>query len=280
MNGLYEVLAPGLSLPADLATLTVVLIVTGARAVGFVMICPVFGRFGISRGFLRGAVVVAMTAPVLGTASAQVMAEPELISTISLPLVVLRETIIGAVLGFLVGIPFWAVLAAGDFIDMQRGASMANIMDPGSSSEASVTGTFYFMVCVLVLAAEGVLFPTLFGPLLKSYAMFPVLQPFELPDPRQGALALQMLDQILRAGLLLALPVLVPLLLAEMVLVVGTKYMPQINAMFLAMSVKQIVHALLLLIYTVIVARYAISQIGHGALSPDALSPFLKGVVE
>ena len=280
MNEVYQILAPGLALPPDLASLTVVLMLASARPLGFVMLQPIFGRFGISRGFLRGAVLVAMTAPVLPSAFALAQATPQITETANMPMLMLREIVIGAVLGVLTGIPFWAALAAGDFIDMQRGASMANIMDPGSSSESSVSGTFFFMVCVLVLAAEGVLFPTIFGPLMQSYAMFPIFDSFALPDPRQGELALRLLDQIMRAGLLLALPVLVPLLLAEMILVIGTKYMPQINAMFLAMSLKQIVHVLLLLIYTVILARYAMSQIGQGALGPDALTPFLKGIVE
>lgn len=280
MNGLYQVLAPGLSLPPDLASLTVVMMIAAARPMGFVLLQPIFGRFGISQGFLRGAVLVAMTAPVLPSAFALAQAQPEITQTANLPLVMLREVTIGAMLGVLTGIPFWAALAAGDFIDMQRGASMANIMDPGSSSESSVSGTFFFMVCLLVLAAEGVLFPAIFGPLMQSYALFPIFQEFALPDPRQGELVLGLLDQIMRAGLLLALPVLVPLLLAEMILVIATKYMPQINAMFLAMSLKQVVHVLLLLLYTVILARYAMSQIGQGALGPDALAPFLKGVVE
>ncbi|SMO45234.1 EscT/YscT/HrcT family type III secretion system export apparatus protein [Paracoccus laeviglucosivorans] len=267
-------------LPGGLTQMLVLLAVVGARPMGFVMLHPIFGRFGISTGVLRGAVIVAMVAPVLPAATAMIADDPTPVSMAVVPGMIMAELLIGALLGLLTGVPFWAAMAAGDFIDNQRGASMANLFDPGSSTESTVTGTLFFLTCVLVLAAEGVLFPAIFGPLMQSYVLFPVMSGLSLPDPQQGALALGLLDQILRAGLILALPVVIPLLLTEMVLVVATKYMQQINAMFLAMTVKQAVNALLILIYAAIMARYAMGQIGSGAFGPGALGPFLKGMVE
>lgn len=264
-------------LTTDLMRMLSVLAVVGARPLAFVMLHPIFGRFGISSGFLRGAVMVAMSAPVLPGAAAMVAADPTLALPAAIPMLILSEFLIGALLGLLTGVPFWAALAAGDFIDNQRGAAMASLFDPGSSTESSVTGTLLFLTCILVLAAGGALFPAIFGPLMKSYVLFPVMTGLALPDPMQGELALKLLDQILRAGLILALPIIIPLLLTEMVLVIATKYMQQINAMFLAMSVKQAVNALLILFYAVILARYAMGQLGSGPFGADALVPFLQG---
>ncbi|AGT08874.1 EscT/YscT/HrcT family type III secretion system export apparatus protein [Paracoccus aminophilus] len=267
-------------LPPDLASLLVLLAVVGARPMGFVMLHPVFARFGVATGFLRGAVVVAMAAPVLPAAAAMIAADKALIAPTAIPLLVLSELFIGAVLGLLTGVPFWAALAAGDFIDSQRGASMASLFDPQSSTESTVTGTLLFLICLLVLAAGGVLFPTVFGPLMKSYALFPVMAGLPLPDPAQGRLALELLDQILRAGLVLALPVVLPLLFIEIVIAIATKYTQQINAMFLAMAVKQAVTALMLVLYAAILARYAMAQTGSGPFGAEALAPFLKGMVK
>lgn len=264
-------------LPFDPARLLVILAVVGARPMGLVLLHPVFGRFGLGSGILRGAVIVAMSAPVLPVAAARLAEDPGLAAPAMVARLIPCELAIGLVMGLLTGVPFWAALAAGDFIDNQRGASMASLFDPQSSTEASVTGTLLFLTSILVLAAEGVLFPAIFGPLMQSYALFPVMGGLALPDPAQGALALRLLDQILRAGLVLALPVLVPLLLAEIVIAIATKYTQQVNAMFLAMSVKQGIAALLMLVYAAILARHAMGQVGQGAFGVEALAPFLRG---
>ncbi|WBU57188.1 EscT/YscT/HrcT family type III secretion system export apparatus protein [Paracoccus sediminicola] len=268
------------TLPDSVTRILVLLAVVGARPMGFVMLHPIFGRFGISSGVLRGAVIVAMVAPVLPGAAAMITADPGIVAPAAVPGLILAELFIGALLGLMTGIPFWAASAAGDLIDNQRSASMANLMDPQSSGETSVTGTLLFLTCILVLAAEGVLFPTIFGPLMESYRLFPALSGLSLPDPRQGALALGLLDQLLRAGVIMALPILIPLLLTEIVVAIATKYTQQINAMFLSMSIKQGVNALLMLVYTVLLASYAMSQIGQGPFGTEALAPFLRGSVD
>lgn len=259
---------------AGLGGLGTMLPVMGARPVGYVLMHPIFGRFGVQSGFIRGAVMVAMLIPVLPMAIAQLQADPSAFAPARLPLAVLRELAIGALLGIICGLPFWAAQAAGDFIDQQRGAAMASIIDPGSGGEVSVTGTLLMLCCLLVLTASGALLPALFGPLMNSYAAFPVFTPLDTM-PERGQLVLGLLDQLLRAGITLALPVIVPLLLIEFAIAVATKYMPSINGTFLAMSVKQAVHVVLLLVYAVILASYAVGVVGTGPFGPEALRAFV-----
>lgn len=256
--------------------LAMILPMIAARSIGYVAVHPIFGRFGITNGFVRGAVILAMTIPVLPTALAQFAAAPETFTITSMPFAVLREMSIGALLGLICGLPFWAAQAAGDFIDMQRGAAMANIVDPASSGEVSVTGTFLVLACLLVLTASGALMPALFGPLLESYRVFPPFTPLAESIEARGALVLGLLDQLLRAGVVLALPVLIPLLLLEFVIGLATKYMPAINGQFLAMSAKQFIHVLLLLVYTAALAAYAMGAVGTGPFGPEALRAFIE----
>ncbi|MFV0386011.1 EscT/YscT/HrcT family type III secretion system export apparatus protein [Paracoccus sp. (in: a-proteobacteria)] len=276
MNEAIAELFAGRDLAQGVSAMIALMVAVAGRPLGFVLVQPVFGRFGLTTGLLRGSVLVALTAPVLPSAAAMAAASPEIISFGSLPFLLLRELIIGVVLGLLTGVPLWAAMAAGEFIDIQRGASMATLLDPQSSTEMSVTGTMLFLTCLLVLAVEGVLFPVFFGPFFESYRLFPVLGGVPQPVPSQGELALRLLDQIFRAGLILALPLIIPLLLAEFMLAVATKYVQQINTMFLAMSVKQIIYSLLMLFYAVMLARYAVGQIGRGSFGVDALIPFLR----
>lgn len=263
--------------PDGVGRLVTLLPVTAARPLGYILLLPIFGRFHLNVGYLRGALLVAMILPVLPAAIAAAGANPAIVRPAALPGLMASEFLVGALLGLLAGLPLWAAVAAGDFIDMQRGAQMAQLFDPGSADQQSVTGTLLLLVCVMVLAAEGVLIPALFGPVLDSYKVVPMFSALPSLDPGQGALALRLLDTLTRTGLLLALPVLVPLLLIEMAVAVAAKYVPQLNAMFLAMSVKQAVQALLMVLYAVLLATYAIRLSGAEDLRPGALSAFISG---
>lgn len=257
--------------------LVTLLPLTAARPLGYILLLPIFGRFHLNVGYLRGALVVAMILPVLPGAIAAAQSDPAMLSPGRLPALMMTEFLVGVILGLLAGLPLWAATAAGDFMDMQRGAQMAQIVDPGSADQQAITGTLLLLVCVLVLAAEGILVPALFGPVLDSYAVVPLFSPLPRLEPGQGALVLGLLDTLTRTGLILALPVLVPLLLIEIAVAVATKYIPQLNAMFLSMSIKQGVHALLIVLYAALLAGYAIRLSGSADLRPDALDAFVSG---
>ena len=233
-----------------------------ARPFGFVLTCPIFNRFGLQAGIVRGAILVSLAIPVVPTVLTQIATSGAPPDLASLPLMMGRELGIGALLGLVIGIPFWAASAAGDYIDMQRGASMANLVDPGAGGETSVTGTLLFLCCVMWLIVAGVFIPAIFGPLYASYSVVPVLSPIELPGAERGVEALRLLSQLARGALVLALPVLVPLLLTEIVIAIGTKYVQQLNGMFIAMSVKQAVYAVLMLVYALTMVGYAMGALG------------------
>ena len=58
--------------------------------------------------------------------------------------ILVKETLIGMLLGYLSGMLFWTIQCAGFFIDNQRGASMAEGADPLSGEQTSPLGSFFF----------------------------------------------------------------------------------------------------------------------------------------
>ena len=67
---------------------------------------------------------------------------------------------------------------------------------------------------------------------------------------------------LLLVCLLLALPILVPLFVTEVVFAIATKYVQQMNGMFLAMSAKQAVHALLMVVYATTLVAFVAGAMG------------------
>lgn len=221
---------------------------SAARPLAFIFVLPLFTRFGLQQGLLQGAIMVAFAAPVFPGLTAELTTFGPL--PIPLLLVLLaKELLIGLILALILGIPLWAVAAAGDIIDAQRGASMSTILDPGTGEETTLTGTLFFLCTALILVSSGWFIEVLLDSLYGTYAAWPVLRPLPVLDPQTGAGALQLLDNLLETGLVLALPIFAPLLLAEIALGLAGKYTQQINVMFVAMSLKQIIYILILPIY-------------------------------
>ncbi len=231
-------------------TLLYALVLASARALAFVVVHPVFTRFGLQAGVLRGALVLAFAAPVISSTIREISGQ-ELPGNFELLGLLGKEILIGLLLGLILGVPFWAAAAAGDIIDFQRGAAMATLIDPGSGGETSPTGTLFFLFALLLLATSDWFRDILLGGLYQTYAFWPVLTPLPTVSPESGGLLLGLLGDIMKIGLVLALPIFASLFLTEISLAIVGRYLPQINIMFIAMSFKQVVYVILLPIYFV-----------------------------
>lgn len=250
------------------------LLLSAARPLAFIFVLPLFTRFGLQQGLIQGGILVAFSAPVFPGVSADLQAMAAIpIPTVSVLL--FKELLIGVILALILGMPLWAVVAAGDMIDMQRGASMGTIVDPGTGDENTLTGTLFFLITALVLITSGWFTEVLLESLYGSYASWPVLQPLPALDPAAGERALNLLDGLLETGLVLAIPVLAPLLLAEIALGLAGKYTQQINVMFVAMSLKQIIYILILPIYFGSLLYYMQGEIRDLGSAMSVLEGFL-----
>lgn len=250
------------------------LILSTSRPLGFILILPLFTRFGLRNGILQGAVMIAFAIPVFPGVMHMVTLMPSLDFT-TVALLVAKEVFLGVLLGLILGIPFWAIMAAGDMIDMQRGASMATLLAPGTGEQTTVTGTLFFLIAVFVLIISGWFTQVLLRTLYESYAPWPVLR--FLPDltPDAGALALELLDALFATGLMLAIPILGPLLLTELAMGIAGKFMPQINILDLAMSVKQVIFLVLLSLYLSAFLYYIEVEVRDLGATLDTLRAFL-----
>jgi type III secretion protein T len=229
-----------------------------ARPMGLVLVLPVFIRLGLT-GLIRGAFVVAIALPVVpGLVDALVLSGA---STLRLTSLAVKETVIGLVLGLLFSIPFWAAQAAGDVIDFQRQAPDATLQDPGAMTEATISGTLFLLVIIVMfVAADGL--RTTAQSLYESYAIWPVLAPLPRLDSSAAMLALQLLDQLMRLALILAFPVLLTMFLAMLTLMLIARFAPQLNVFDLSMAARNLFFFVVMPIYATFLVDYFSSEIG------------------
>ncbi len=153
----------------------------------------------------------------------------------------IKELFIGFVLGFLVSIPFYIAQAAGSLTDHMRGAQSLQVTDPTTSSQTGPIGIFYNYVLIVIFFAIG-------GPFFfidaigKSFQLIPINEFF---NPAFFSIKIAfwkriigLLNYILSMAIQLAAPSLIGVLMAEMFLGIANRLAPQVQIVFLGISLK------------------------------------------
>lgn len=186
-------------------------------------------------GILRVGVVVAMATLVVPSLLDPVHGGER--DALSIWLLVAKESLVGLMLGFLIAIPLWAFDTMGSYIDNQRGASIAQTINPLTGHDSSPLGELFSQAAVTYLLAGGG-FLLILGVVFRSFELWPILS----WKPHFGAetpqILLGQLDRLMRLAVLLGSPVIVSMLLAELGLALVSRFAPQLQVFFLAMPVK------------------------------------------
>jgi type III secretion protein T len=216
------------------------------------LVMPVFTRIGAT-GVLRNGIALALTLPLVPATAAALGGEP--LGTVKIAALLLKEFTVGIVLGFVLGVPLWAAEAAGDMLDLQRGASMATLIDPQGTEEASVTGTILALVMVALFFASGGFLITV-RMLYESYGIWPAGRFVPVLGADAATQLLGLLDDVFNLGLLLVVPIIVCLLLADILLALVSRAAPTFNVFALSLAVKSLLFAVLLVLYSGFLASY------------------------
>jgi type III secretion protein T len=226
-----------------------------ARILTVLFVLPVFTRLELSV-FLRGALALVLALPLAGPLAATMAADPALAMTaMRLLVLIAKEVLAGLILGFVLGIPFYAAEVAGDVLDLQRGATMAQVIDPTSGATASITATLFSLVMIAVFFAAGGQ-QLMMRAIYDSYSLWPagaMLPAFSMETP---ARLLGLIDTVVTMGMVLAGPLVIALFVTDLVLAVVSRATPQLNAFDLSLAVKNLVFTLLLTLYAAFLITY------------------------
>ena len=152
-----------------------------------------------------------------------------------LSVLVIKETGVGVLVGFVANLVFAAMQLAGQFVGIQTGFSVANVLDPLFSQSVSVLDQLY-----TVLA--GIIFLTIDGHHMLLLAIQQTLEivpvgAFQLTEPMMTEL-ITLTGGVLVAGLRIILPILASLLLADVALGLVSRTVPQMNVFIVGMPLK------------------------------------------
>ena len=161
---------------------------------------------------------------------------PEYNTILGFATVVLKEVSVGLLIGLAAQMCTSIVLFAGRIIDMEVGLSMANVFDPTTNEQASITGALIQYGVMLILYRTG-LHRYLLKALMETFILIPVSGVYIDTNKLLESLITFLSDYII-IGFRVCLPVFASITLMNIVLGLLAKLAPQMNMFSVGIQLK------------------------------------------
>ncbi|MBC7678734.1 MAG: flagellar biosynthetic protein FliR [Pseudorhodobacter sp.] len=220
-------------LPVSMATISTFLLVL-SRTGAWVITAPALSAKGMSSiGRLSVAVALAVFVTPMTPMSSVPHDLPPYVAA------VVAQVAVGLVLGMLTNLLFSAFEVAGTLADLSGGFSYASIVDPLSGQPAAAFSRL-FSLCFSAIFFASEAYASVVGGFVRSFRVIPL---DHLPSLSAGSVAVlgHAATQVLLSALEVAAPLLGVLFLTDVALSFAARFVPQANALSLALPVKTLV---------------------------------------
>lgn len=212
------------------------------RMSGLVLMNPIFGSGNIPSR-VKAALVMAFSLMLYTWSGGTMVQEPG--TFLEFGVMLLTEMGMGFVLGFAVQLAVFTVRYASAIIDFSMGLSMAQVYDPETKTQMTVSSEFYYVFLMLLFfAVNGHL--RLVSIFFGSAELVPFGQ--VVLGPGLYLAVLDIFTEALLLGFQLALPVIAMELVTEAAVGIMMRMIPQINVFAVNFQIKIIVGLLMMLI--------------------------------
>lgn len=153
-------------------------------------------------------------------------------------ILVVKEALIGLLLGLVGYMVISAIQIAGSFIDFQAGFAIANIIDPQTGAQSPLIGQFFNTIALLILLAIDGHHLILDG-IFYSYQFMPMDQFF----PNFGSenlieFIMKTFTAVFGIAFQMAAPIVATIFLVDLALGITAKTVPQLNIFVVGFPVK------------------------------------------
>lgn len=163
-------------------------------------------------------------------------------------LLILKEAIIGLMIGLVAYIILSAVQIAGGFIDFEMGFAMANIIDPQTGAQTPLMGQFFnFLILFVLLSTNG--HHLILDGIFYSYQFLPIDQFFpNFGDENTIEFILKIFGSVFAIAFQMSAPIVASLFLVTIALGITAKTVPQLNIFVIGFPIKIAIGFLVLII--------------------------------
>lgn len=153
--------------------------------------------------------------------------------------IVMKEAVVGLLIGLSANICTSIISFAGRLIDMEIGLSMASLMDPTTKENTTITGLFYQYLITLMLIISG-MYQFILKAFVETYTLIPVNGAVFHINRLMSSLISFMSDFII-IGFRICLPVFATNMILNAILGILAKVSPQMNMFAVGMQLKILV---------------------------------------
>lgn len=164
-------------------------------------------------------------------------------------LLILREVLVGILLGLVAYLFFTITQIAGSFVDMQMGFGIANVIDPMTGAQSPVLGNFTFFIATLLFLAMDGHHYLLIG-IMNSYDWVPLDNALftRILEGGISSFLLETLGTMFLLAFQLVAPLIAALFLVDIALGMLARTVPQFNVFVIGLPLKILVGYLVLII--------------------------------
>ncbi|WP_282171628.1 flagellar biosynthetic protein FliR [Cytobacillus firmus] len=188
-------------------------------------------------------------------------------------LLIIKEALVGLMVGFIAYLILSAIQIAGGFIDFQMGFAIANVIDPQTGAQSPLMGQYLYTIALFFLLTVNGHHLMLDG-VFYSYNFIPLDQAWiSLGDENMAEYVIKAMNTMFVIAFQMSIPVVGSLFLVDVALGIVARTVPQLNVFVVGLPLK-IGVSFIVLIVVMSVLIYAFS------LAIETMLQTMRGFME
>lgn len=175
-------------------------------------------------------------------------------------LLIMKEALVGLMIGFIAYLMLSAIQIAGGFIDFQMGFAIANVIDPQTGAQSPLMGQYFYTIALFfLLTVNG--HHLLLDGVFYSYRFIPLEQPWiPFGNENLAEYVIRALNSMFIIAFQMSIPVVGSLFLVDVALGIVARTVPQLNVFVVGLPLK-IGVSFIILIAVMSILLFVVSQL-------------------
>lgn len=163
-------------------------------------------------------------------------------------LLIIKEIMVGLLIGLIAYIIVAAIQIAGGFIDFQMGFAIANVMDPQTGAQSPLMGQYLYIIALLfLLSVDG--HHILIDGIFNSYNFIPIDSFIPLGSESIADFVITAFNTMFLIAFQIAIPIVGCLFLVDVALGIIARTVPQMNVFVVGLPLKILVSFAAILVF-------------------------------
>lgn len=173
---------------------------------------------------------------------------PTIIMNHTYVFLLMKEVMVGLLIGLIAFIIISAVQVAGGFIDFQMGFAIANVMDPQTGAQSPLTGQFLNIVSLLFLLSVNGHYLIIDG-IVNSYEFIGIDQFIPFANKSIADFVIDSFNTMFLIAFQMAIPIVGCLFLVDIALGIVARAVPQFNVFVVGLPLKILVSFIAIFVF-------------------------------